>query len=128
VPPLSPIGLCANVMRVRLEPVLPETTPVAGRKDLLGCVAALWLYSASSASCAHAPAAPAGLGIELGCRQRAQTTKSSRERRLGALGYDGCQATPGGAILSPIDDVREGRPISRHNVQALIEECRRAVA
>jgi hypothetical protein len=34
----------------------------------------------------------------------------------------------GGAILSPIDDVREGRPISRHNVQALIEECRRAVA
>ena len=34
----------------------------------------------------------------------------------------------GGAILSPIDNVREGRPISRHNVQALIEECRRAVA
>ena len=37
-------------------------------------------------------------------------------------------APAGGAILSPVDSVREDTPISRHNVQALIDEWRRAVA
>jgi len=37
-------------------------------------------------------------------------------------------APAGGAILSPVDNVREDTPISRHNVQALIDEWRRAGA